>query len=133
MRPLLASKKRSSVCSTIAGDATILPVSVSKTTSRAGMRQPTKSRWWLSSSDIGKFVVQAAPGQRAIAATGNEQPIGGRVVKWCLGLVQVRNRVHLPACLQVDHLERVIVERGHKEALAFHIDTKMIHAPFDVR
>ena len=68
-----------------------------------------------------------------VAATGDEQPIGGRIVVRSLGLVQTRNRMHLPACLQIEHFERVIVERRREEALAFQIDPKMIHAAFDVR
>jgi hypothetical protein len=69
----------------------------------------------------------------AVATAGDEQAIGGRVVVRSLRLVQIPNGVHLPACLQINHLEGVIVKRSRKEAPALHIDAEMIHAPFDLR
>ena len=70
---------------------------------------------------------------RAVAPIGLEQAIVGSVVERSLRLIQIGNGVDLPACLQIDHLEGVIVKRSRKEALALHIDAKMIHAPFDLR
>ncbi len=68
----------------------------------------------------------------AVAAVGLEQAIVGSVVERSLRLIQIRNGVHLPACLQIDHLQSVIVKRSRKEALALHIDAQMIHASFDL-
>ena len=69
----------------------------------------------------------------AVKAAGDEQPVGGGVVKHSLWLSQIGNRAHALARFQVDHLERMVVHSGHEEALAFHVDAGMIDAAFDVR
>src|SRR5260370_11677322 len=58
----------------------------------------------------------------AVKAAGDEQTIGGSVVKHALRFGQIGNRVCGLAGFQVDHFERVVVNSGHEEALAFDVD-----------
>src|SRR5260370_15102027 len=69
---------------------------------------------------------------RSVTPRGHDQAINGRVVECSLWPVQICNRVRLPAALQVDDLEGVIVRRRREEALDLHIDAAMIHASVDV-
>jgi hypothetical protein len=47
----------------IARSAAGLPVAVLSTTRRAGLRQPMNSRWFASSSAMGKFAWKVSIGQ----------------------------------------------------------------------
>ncbi len=69
---------------------------------------------------------------RAVAARSDEKMLGGRIVIGSLRLIQIGNRGHLPAGLQIDHLKRVIVERRREKALARQIYAQMIHPPVDI-
>jgi hypothetical protein len=68
----------------------------------------------------------------AIHAAAHEQAIAGTFVERSLGLRQIRYCSRLLVCLQVDHLDRVTVERSREKALSLDIDPEMIHATADI-
>jgi hypothetical protein len=69
---------------------------------------------------------------RAVAAAGNKKAIGLGIEIRPLRFVQTGNGVNLPATLQIDHFQRVIVKRSREEALSLHINAEVIHTPFDL-
>src|SRR5260370_16524154 len=69
----------------------------------------------------------------SVAAARDEESIGLGVKIRTLRLVEIGNGVDLPAGLQVDHFERVIIKRCRKQTLALYVAAHIIHAPSALR
>ncbi len=68
----------------------------------------------------------------SVKAAGNEQMIRGRVVEHPLRLREVGDGVHAPPRFQVDDLERMVLNRRDKQALAHHVNAEVIDTSFHV-
>src|ERR1700730_6493620 len=69
----------------------------------------------------------------AVKSTSDEELIVGSVVEYPLWLTQICNGAQEMSGFQINHLERVIVNGGHEQTLAFHVHAQVIDASFDTR